>query len=91
MISSKVISETFSQNKVLNPTKVQIVLEDGSLGVSIGTPRPLGTYENAIENDEIWSSSFHLNVYSDDQFTTKITSEEPISLGSLIYGMERMT
>ena len=81
------ISETYSNNKVLNPTKVQIVLEDDSLGISIGTPRPLGTYENAIENDEIWSNSFHLNVYSDDQFTTKITSEEPISLGSSIYGM----
>ena len=87
MISSNVISETFSQNKVLNPTKVQIVLEDGSLDVSIGTPRQFGTVENAIENEEIWSNSFHLNVFSDDQFTTKITSEEPISLGSSIYGM----
>ena len=80
VISSNVISETFSQNKVLNPTKVQIVLEDGSLDVSIGTPRQFGTVENAIENEEIWSNSFHLNVFSDDQFTTKITSEEPISL-----------
>ena len=49
----------------------------------------LGTSGSVGENgsNDVWSSIFELNAYSDDQFTRKITSDEPISLGSPVYGM----
>ena len=49
----------------------------------------LGTSGSVGENgsNDVWSSIFELNAYSDYQFTTKITSDEPISLGSPVYGM----
>ena len=66
--------------------KVEITLADGSFDVDVGTD--LGT-SGSVEGseDDIWSNTFSLNVYSDDQFTTKITSDEPISLGSPVYGL----
>ena len=66
--------------------KVEITLDDGSFDVDVGTDLGTSGSVEGSEND-IWSNTFSLNVYSDDQFTTKITSDEPISLGLPVYGM----
>ena len=65
---------------------VQITLDGDSFDVNVGNE--LGS--NGLIDDEpsdIWSSTFDLNVYSDDEYTTKITSDEPISLGSPVYSL----
>jgi len=64
--------------------KVKITLDDGPIDVNIGAA--LGTSGSIDETKDVWSSAFDLNVYSEDSFTTKITTTEPISLGSPIYG-----
>ena len=64
--------------------KVEITLEDGSFDVDVGTD--LGTSGSVEESEDIWSNTFSLNVYSDELFTTEISSDQPISLGSPVYG-----
>ena len=64
--------------------KVEITLEDGSFDVDVGTD--LGTSGSVEESEDIWSNTFSLNVYSDELFTTEISADQPISLGSPVYG-----
>ena len=50
----------------------------------LGTSGPV---ESEPKEPPIWSDSFDLNVYSDDQFKSEVTSDEPISIGSPAYSL----
>ena len=64
---------------------VEVTLSE-SINVEVTDLGTSGSVGESGSND-VWSSIFELNAYSDNQFTTKITSDEPISLGSPVYGM----
>ena len=67
---------------------VKITLDGDSFDVDVGNK--LGTSGSVNDDDvssDIWSSTFNLNVYSDDGYSTKITSDAPISLGSSVYSL----
>lgn len=62
-------------------TSIKIDPLDVKIGNDLGID---GSVEkNAPEN--VWASTFSLNVYSDSGLTTKITSDAPIELGSPVY------
>ena len=66
---------------------VKITLDGDSFDVNVGNELGSNGLIDDDESSDIWSSTFNLNVYSDDGYTTKITSDEPISLGSPVYSL----
>ena len=71
---------------------VKITLDGDSFDVDVGNE--VGTSGSVDDDDvssDIWSSTFNLNVYSDNGYTTKITSDAPISLGSPVYSSIQAT